>query len=231
MLIKARVSAGDRSLGDELLDEVEPLIYSSTLDFKVVEAASETRERIGEKLAARRGASQGFNIKLAPGGIRDIEFLVQCLQRLHGGRDRWVRHGGTLLALSRLRDKNLLSATEYWRLASAYQFLRHLEHRLQFARRPPDAHVALGPRRTAALARKLPGRISERPSAESLLGLVNRHLEEVREIYEGSFTPSSPCTTRLHPCLLTPAGPRSRSSRSSREPATSSVFSTNARRS
>ncbi len=132
MLIKARVSAGDRGLGEELLDEAEPLIYSSTLDFTVVEAASETRERIGEKLAARRGASQGFNIKLAPGGIRDIEFLVQCLQRLHGGRDRWVRHGGTLLALSRLRDKDLLSATEYSRLVSAYQFLRHLEHRLQF---------------------------------------------------------------------------------------------------
>ena len=49
-------------------------------------------------------------MKLAKGGIRDIEFLVQCLQRLHGGREPWVRHGGTLLALSRLRDKELLSS-------------------------------------------------------------------------------------------------------------------------
>ena len=56
---------------------------------------------------------------------------MQCLQRLHGGREPWVRHGGTLLALFRLRDKGLLSDTEYARLAAAYQFLRYLEHRLQ----------------------------------------------------------------------------------------------------
>lgn len=177
MLIKARVSAGDRGLGLALLDAAEPLIYSSTLDFSVVEAASETRERIAEKLAARRGASQGFNIKLAPGGIRDIEFLVQCLQRLHGGRDRWVRHGGTLLALSRLRDKDLLSPTEYSRLASAYQFLRHLEHRLQFDEDRQTHTLPKDPGELAALARKM-------PRTESLLGELNQHLEEVQEIYE-----------------------------------------------
>jgi len=87
MLIKARVSAGEPEPGAELLRFVEPLIYSTTLDFSVVESASATRERIGEKLATRSGMSRGFNIKLASGGIRDIEFLVQCLQRLHGGRE------------------------------------------------------------------------------------------------------------------------------------------------
>src|SRR5207253_7827708 len=74
----------------------------------------------------------GLDVKLCPGGIRDIEFLVQCLQRLHGGREPWVRHGGTLFALFRLRDKDLLSDSEYSRLAAAYQYLRNLEHRLQF---------------------------------------------------------------------------------------------------
>ncbi len=97
---------------------------------------SEARERISEKVARRKAASRtrrdaGFDIKLAPGGIRDIEFLVQCLQRLHGGREPWVRHAGTLLALFRLHNKGLLSDLEYSRLASAYSFLRHLEHRLQ----------------------------------------------------------------------------------------------------
>src|SRR5450755_2315363 len=111
MLIKARVCAGDQSLGRELLEFVEPLIYSTTLDFRAVEAVSEARERISEKLAAKR-AHAGLDIKLTPGGIRDIEFLVQCLQRLHGGRETWVRHGGTLFALSRVHDKNLLSASE-----------------------------------------------------------------------------------------------------------------------
>ena len=98
MLIKARVAAGEPEPGAALLEFVEPLIYQSSLDFGAVEAVSETRQRISEKMAARRNPN-GLDIKLAPGGIRDIEFLVQCLQRLHGGREPWVRHGGTLLAL------------------------------------------------------------------------------------------------------------------------------------
>ena len=114
-----------------LLEFVEPLIYQSSLDFRAVEAVSETRQRISEKMAARAASRGGLDVKLTPGGIRDIEFLVQCLQRLHGGREPWVRHGGTMLALSRLRDKGLLSGGEYARLAAAYQFLRNLEHRLQ----------------------------------------------------------------------------------------------------
>ena len=85
------------------------------------------RERIHERLASKRLGHNEINVKLCQGGIRDIEFLVQCLQRLHGGRERWLRHGGTLLSLFRLRDKGLLSPTEYARLASAYQFFRTLE--------------------------------------------------------------------------------------------------------
>ena len=185
MLVKARVSAGDADPGGELLDAVEPLIYSSTLDFSVVEAASETRVRIREKMAERRGAEQGFNIKLAPGGIRDIEFLVQCLQRLHGGREPWVRHAGTLLALSRLRDKDLLSPTEYSELAGAYQFLRHLEHRLQFDEDLQTHTAPTDPDELAKLARKMPGaHFGGAPTAESLLSELNRRRESVQAIYE-----------------------------------------------
>src|SRR5581483_1464429 len=76
MLVKARVAAGDRAVGQALLDFVEPLIYSTTLDFSTIEAVSATRERIGEKLSAKRLKKDGLNVKLARGGIRDIEFLV-----------------------------------------------------------------------------------------------------------------------------------------------------------
>ncbi|HKB49248.1 MAG TPA: hypothetical protein VKC57_16190, partial [Ktedonobacterales bacterium] len=119
MLIKARISAGESEPGATLLEFVEPLIYQSSLDFRAVEAVSETRQRISEKLAARRGAHNGLDVKLTPGGIRDIEFLVQCLQRLHGGREQWVRHGGTVFALFRLRDRGFLSDGEYARLSAA----------------------------------------------------------------------------------------------------------------
>ena len=185
MLVKARVSAGDPGPGAELLEAVEPLIYSSTLDFSVVEAASETRVRIREKMAERRGAQHGFNVKLAPGGIRDIEFLVQCLQRLHGGREPWVRHAGTLLALSRLRDKDLLSPMEYGELAGAYQFLRHFEHRLQFYEDRQTHTAPTDPDELAALARKMPGgHFGGAPTADSLLGELNRRRETVQGIYE-----------------------------------------------
>ncbi|MEJ7607226.1 MAG: hypothetical protein WKF37_13405 [Bryobacteraceae bacterium] len=129
MLIKARTAAGDPGPGKELLAFVQPRIYSTTLDFSSVEAVSQTRERLHERQSQKRA---GLDIKLTRGGIRDIEFLVQCLQRLHGGRELWLRHSGTLLALTRLQDKGLLSSTEYSRLTAAYHFLRHLEHRLQF---------------------------------------------------------------------------------------------------
>ena len=73
MLIKARVAAGDRQLGRELLDFVEPLIYSTTLDFRAVEAVSETRERISEKLAAKRAACR---IRCQAGARRHSRYRV-----------------------------------------------------------------------------------------------------------------------------------------------------------
>ncbi len=184
MLIKARPAAGDKALGRELLEAVEPLIYSSSLDFSAVEAVSETRARIGEKLAERRGR-HGLDVKLAPGGIRDIEFLVQCLQRLHGGREPWVRHGGTLLALFRLRDKELLSNQEYARLASAYYFLRHLEHRLQFDEDRQVHTLPEDPEALDILARKMPpDATGATRDAAWLKRCLAEHLSDVREIYE-----------------------------------------------
>ncbi len=189
MLIKARVAAGDEATGRALLDFVEPRIYSTTLDFSAVEQLSLTRGRLNEKVAARQ-AKRGLatrirertsiDVKVERGGIRDIEFLVQCLQRLYGGAEPWVRQGGTMLALARLQDKGFLSGAEYGRLASAYQFLRHLEHRLQFEddlqthTLPSDA-VAL-----ELLAKRMPGG----GGSDAWLMLELRgHLARVMEIY------------------------------------------------
>ncbi len=185
MLIKARIAAGDAQPARELLEFVEPLIYRTTTDFRTIEGVSETRARMHEKLRLekeRHAKPAGADVKLAKGGIRDIEFLVQCLQRLHGGREPWVRHGGTLLALSRLRDKELLSPIEYARLASAYQFMRHLEHRLQFDEDRqthilPDTKDELD-----MLARKMPS--SGLQSAGTLERELDQHFTRVQDLYE-----------------------------------------------
>ena len=181
MLIKARISAGESGPGAALLEFVEPLIYQSSLDFRAVEAVSETRQRISEKLAAKRGAQGGLDVKLTPGGIRDIEFLVQCLQRLYGGREYWVRHGGTMFALFRLRDKGLLSDIEYARLAAAYQFLRYLEHRLQVEEDRQTHVLPTDPGRLDVLARKMPHDIAD---GDDLRRRVEEHLAAVRDIYD-----------------------------------------------
>ena len=184
MLIKARISAGESGPGDALLEFVEPLIYQSSLDFRAVEAVSETRQRISEKLAAKRGAPGGLDVKLTPGGIRDIEFLVQCLQRLHGGREQWVRHGGTVFALFRLRDKGFLSDGEYARLSAAYSFLRYLEHRLQMEEDRQTHTLPSDPARLELLARKMPpDSAGVTLDADGLQQRLQAHLSAVREIY------------------------------------------------
>ncbi len=200
MLIKGRPVAGDRSTGRALLDAIEPLIYSSTLDFSAVEAVSVTRERIGEKLASRRGRNSGLDVKLAPGGIRDIEFLAQCLQRLHGGRVPWLRHGGTLLALARLSDKDLFSDAEHGRLASAYRFLREVEHRLQIAEDRQTHSLPGNSRDLELLARRMPRATgSPEPSAATFLQQLNAHLETVQEIYQRVIHAQRPTYYSLAP--------------------------------
>ncbi len=183
MLIKARLAAGDAEPARELLEFVGPMIYRTTTDFGTVERVSETRARIHEK-QARKARPGTVDVKLERGGIRDIEFLVQCLQRLHGGREPWVRHGGTLRALSRLRDKELLSSFEYSRLSNAYQFLRHLEHRLQFNEDRQTHTLPLEKELLDILAAKMPPGMPSLPNAGSLQRALDRYLMGVQDLYD-----------------------------------------------
>ena len=152
MLIKARVSAGEPepgagAAGFRRAADLPELARFPRGGRRSPKRASGSAKKWPARAARRRS---GLDIKLTPGGIRDIEFLVQCLQRLHGGREPWVRHGGTMLALFRLRDKGLLSAGEYARLATAYQFLRLPGAPAAIRRRPADAHAAGGSGRSGS---------------------------------------------------------------------------------
>src|SRR5438128_10463709 len=72
--------------------------------------------------------NQTIDVKVDRGGSRDIEFLVQCLQRVYGGSEPWLRSGGTLLSLQKLHDTRHIGGHDLHALNSAYTFLRHLEH-------------------------------------------------------------------------------------------------------
>jgi glutamate-ammonia-ligase adenylyltransferase len=202
MLIKARCSAGDAEITRQFFREVHPLIFragKSTLDPNAVaalEAVLNARQSITRELQRRSGHAAEWNVKLSPGGIRDIEFLVQCLQRVHGGNDAWLAApaaASTLVALQRLHDKGFLSGRDFFRLGTAYQFLRKVEHRLQL-RDGLQRHTL--PQATDALDRLarrcgIEPAAAGRPPGEQLLQRLRQHFAEVREIYARILLPSA----------------------------------------
>jgi len=115
-------------------------------------------------------------------------------------RFSWLRHGGTQLALSRLQDKALISPAEYAKLASAYQFLRTLEHRLQFLDDRQTHSLPVNPGELEELALRMPETPGRERSAAALVAEVTGRLQQVREIYERfvhaqkplAYTPAEP---------------------------------------
>ena len=184
-LIKARCSAGDGALVRKFIRGVDPRVYRAGLNLSAIETALHSAERIRLR-RNRRIRPSGIDVKLDRGGIRDIEFLVQCLQRVHGGDESWLRSGGTLYALQRLSDKRHISGKDFHDLTQAYEFLRRLEHRLQLREGQQTHRLSASTSGMAILARSM-GRSSDGVSASSpdtLLSAVHRHMERVTEIYE-----------------------------------------------
>jgi glutamate-ammonia-ligase adenylyltransferase len=206
MLIKARHSVGQARVTREFLRGVEPHIYGSPADFAAVEAVLRSRERISKKLDL--GRSNAIDVKLHRGGIRDIEFLTQCLQRLRGGEDRWVRSGGTLLALRKLNDKGWINDRDYAALVTAYEFLRNVEHRVQFelglqTHRLPTEADAMDrlARRTGIESSKSPGK--------KLLRKIHEAFATVNEIHQRIVRPDAtpvPGTAYALTPLIAPVG-------------------------
>ena len=126
--IKARAVTGAALYAELFRASVQPFVYRRYLDFGVFEALREMKALI-EREVARRELRD--NIKLGPGGIREIEFIVQSLQLIRGGSERRLQSASLLQTLPRLAGAKLLPALVTVELASAYEFLRRLENRLQ----------------------------------------------------------------------------------------------------
>ncbi|ORE96120.1 (glutamate--ammonia-ligase) adenylyltransferase [Stappia sp. 22II-S9-Z10] len=130
-MIKARQVAGDRRAGTAYLSAVAPSTWRAAYDFTIIDDTMAMREQI----AAVRGAGTltvpGHNVKLGRGGIREIEFVVQSLQRIAGARDRRLRGRSTVAMLAALSRSGWLSAEAAQELTEAYEVLRRVEHRVQ----------------------------------------------------------------------------------------------------
>ncbi len=127
-LLKARPIAGDPGLGAEYVRAVQPKIWTSAARENFVDSVQRMRERVMEHIPA---ADVPFQIKLGPGGIRDIEFTVQLLQLVHGLADDRIRQRGTLEALDALVAEGYIGRPEAAAFSRDYRILRLLEHRMQ----------------------------------------------------------------------------------------------------
>jgi glutamate-ammonia-ligase adenylyltransferase len=195
-MIKLRHSAGDQALAREFIRCAQAFVYTEAVNFAAIETALQAREKIGarRRRSVLRRPTQGIDVKLDRGGIRDIEFLVQCLQRVYGGSEPWLRSGGTLFSLQKLHDKAHISSKDFQELTGAYEFFRTLEHRLQLrhgqqTHRLPtsDQELAVFARMMLAAAHQGQARwISDGEEGETpqwILDIVRRRMAAVTEIY------------------------------------------------
>jgi len=145
--MKARPVAGDLELGWRVIRSLDPMTYRSTMDYAAVHAIRSLKDRVEEQ----HGHSEaGFNVKIDRGGIRDVEFVAQALQLLHGARIPQVRSRSTQVALQSLAQVGLLPQERVDNLLADYRFLRRIENRLQME---AERQVHLVPKQGQALTR------------------------------------------------------------------------------
>jgi len=180
-LLKARAVAGDAGLGREYLAAVSPLVWQAASRDNFVEDVQAMRRRVEEHVPAAESARQ---LKLGPGGLRDVEFSVQLLQLVHGRTDPTLRSGTTLEALEALSRGGYVAREDAAVLDESYRLLRTLEHRIQLFRL---RRTHLMPTAEADL-RRLGRAVGHRQEpASEVVTQWQRQAREVRRIHERLF--------------------------------------------
>ncbi len=184
-LIKVRHSAGDAALSRRFIDGVRPHVYTENANFAAIKTALVAREKMQKRRPANlTGEDAALNVKIDGGGIRDIEFLVQCLQRVYGGAEHWLQSSGTLFSLQKLHDNGHLSGNEFQELSTSYEFLRTLEHRLQLRRGQQTHRMPISGPDLQILERSM-GRFdpAQHPEYE-FVSVVRQRMAVVADIYQ-----------------------------------------------
>lgn len=175
-LLKARVIAGDPRVGASFLKRAESFLFNTSPD-AVRESVRGMKQKIEDGLA-KSGRTWG-EVKLGAGSIRDVEFVVQYLQLIHGGKEPAVRSFNTLSALVRLADCGFLHADEYRLLTDGYVFLRTIEHALQLVHNKQTHELPQDEAELRYLARRL-----DFATAQQFLAHYQQHGTQVRRVYD-----------------------------------------------
>jgi len=177
-MLKARIIAGDEVVSQELLDQAQTLLFETPAE-TVRRDVRAMKERIETKLR-RQGDSWG-EVKLGEGSIRDIEFVTQYLQLVHGKQNHQLHSRNTLDALARLSAANYLQPAEYRILADGYIFLRTVEHHLQLMHYRQTHKLPNEPEALNHLARRL--RFPGPEAGEKFVARYQAHCVAIRTVY------------------------------------------------
>ena len=175
-LIKARGVAGSRELAYEFLRQHQPFIYPKSPTPDVLEEISSIKRRIEREIVGQENIER--DVKLGAGGIREIEFVVQALQLLHGARHAFLQETSTLKALPVLAQLELIPGAEARALEFAYRFLRRVEHRLQIEAEQQTHTVPENGEALDRLARSLGF-----SSKENFTAALREQMQEVRAVF------------------------------------------------
>jgi [glutamine synthetase] adenylyltransferase / [glutamine synthetase]-adenylyl-L-tyrosine phosphorylase len=222
-LLKARPVAGDMALGQAYADTFAPLVWQAARREHFVEDTQAMRRRVEQSLPARQA---GRELKLGPGGLRDIEFAVQLLQLVHGRTDETLRVPATLPALAALAAGGYVGRADAEELAAAYRFLRRTEHLLQLHRLSRTHSLPEDPAVLRRLGRAMrsfdlpngswyppPATMNRADPAVEFDGMWRRHARQVRRLHEKLFyRPLLDAVARLpsEAARLTPAEAKAR---------------------
>lgn len=185
-LIKARPCAGSAAVGREFETEADRYVWPETLRPDALDELRAMKARAEAQVARSGGADR--QVKLGPGGIRDVEFAVQLLQLVHGRHDRSIRSANTIEALGQLANAGYIAALDADVLTNSYVKLRTVEHRLQLLDEKQVHSLPVGDAALERLARVLDYRPTSDSSASAqFLDDFRLDLATVRSVHERLF--------------------------------------------
>src|SRR5437879_556524 len=176
-LIKARGIGGSSELAYEFLRQHQPFIYPKSASSDLLDEIASIKRRIERDVVGADNLER--DVKLGTGGIREIEFVVQALQFIHGARDTFLQEPGTLNALRALARLELIPQKEVVDLDRAYRFLRRVEHRLQIE---AEQQTHTLPRDRAVL-----DRLAQSLAFDSITdfnAILKKNMENVRSVFD-----------------------------------------------
>ena len=176
-LIKVRPIAGDRELGESFVNETRPFVFPKFFDDETLESIRQIKAQMESKL--ERDGTTNTEVKLGRGGIRDVEFTIQMLQLLNGGRVPEVRAPHTLDAIRELGERNIITPFEADSLARNYTFMRQVEHRIQIEGSQQRHELPKEPTALERLARRL-----GYDSGDAFMVVYTDRADETRSILE-----------------------------------------------